>query len=262
MGLDKRHHKIILIAFVGLSMLTACKTKSEGEQSLRGGDTALQALELFCKNEFTGAVSAARFNYAKQSHAEEMEAEIQGGAPPHLGADPIVIVSTYCIVGVYPEKDGYKGKVIFERLAFTRGSGNDVNNNPNPPREIIPEYSESDETEYNLKKIDGRWFIYEPLAMRVSIAAINKYYFEDAMAFMPQDFWIDPKFSNEQRKNIAKGFNDMGVLMQISMEYLKRLEKQYGNLGGPEHPDKQRQRRVKGGYNGRWDLEVVPVGNE
>jgi hypothetical protein len=216
----------------------------------------LSVVKTFVDGEFNG-IQEMRFDLVKLSPKEKKRLNL--GSMRYVifwDADPMVIVSTFCIVSVQAESDKGVGRVIFERLAYTRGYGSDVNNNLNP-REIISEYKESEEVEYNLIKTSGKWYIYDPPAGRISLAAVIKYYFDQAMSFLPGDFWIDPKFSNAQRRNIAKEFFDIKLLMKISTDYLKRLEKRYETLGGPDYPDKERRQRVKGFYNGKWNLEII-----
>lgn len=256
MGLDKKYRQVtLLLAVIGLSAFAACAQKPDESEALKGGATPRQTVELFCKNEFVGDVAAARYDYAKVNTARELS---EGNGPPDVAGDPMVVVSTYYISSVESDADIGKAKVIFERLAYTRGYGTEVNNNPNPPRVIIPAYNESEEVVYNLKKIAERWYVYDPPIMRVSLAATNKHYRKYVPAVVQDDFWIDPKFSNEQRKNIAKNFYDTGVLMQISNDYLQRLVKRYEKVGGPGYPDRERRQKVKGGYNGKWNLEIAP----
>jgi len=233
----------------------ACDKNTAEENPIHGADTAQQALALFCESEF--ADEATRYNYVGLSSERKRLEELRNNEPLQLNTDPLFIVSTYHVSGVHFDDTTGKGKVVFERLAYTRGLGNDVNYNPNPPREIIPEYKESEEVDYDLKKINGRWYVYDPPVMRVSLAAVDKYYFGQATSFLPNDFWIAPKFSNEQRKNIAKKFNDIKVLMQISADYLERLRERYKDAGGPVHPDKERQKRVKASYTGKWNIEIL-----
>lgn len=259
MGLNKKYYKINLFSVFTLFALMACYNPNE-KQVARGADSAKGVLELFCQHEFVGEGNVRRDLYAaySPSRAKEVESSEYGGEIVVLDGDPIIIVSTYCIVGIKSNESAAKGTVVYERLAYTRGLGNDVNYNPNPPREIIPEYKESEEVDYDLKKINGRWYVYDPPVMRVSLAAVDRYYFGQATSFLPNDFWIAPKFSNEQRKNIAKKFNDIKVLMRISADYLDRLRERYKESGGPVHPDRERQKRVKASYTGKWNIEILP----
>ena len=151
MGLDKKHYQIIVATIIGLSTSMACDKNTAEENPIHGADTAQQALALFCESEF--ADEATRYNYVGLSSERKRLEELRNNEPLQLNTDPLFIVSTYHVSGVHFDDTTGKGKVVFERLAYTRGLGNDVNYNPNPPREIIPEYKESEEVDYDLKKI-------------------------------------------------------------------------------------------------------------
>lgn len=252
----QKHRLVIAVIIIGVFVLAAGKNSRIEAEVVYGGDTPIQALEQFCVNEFVGEVSKAWGNYGHYSLGQEnFETKIRGiDEPSQIDFHPIVIVSTYYITGLQIASDAGTGKVIFERVAYTRGYGYDNL----VPREIIPEYKESDEVEYELIRIADRWYVSNPPVMRVSLAAVNRYYFHQATSFLPEDFWIDPEFSNGQRKNIAQQFSDMGIIMQISADYLKRLQARYKDVDGPGYPDKERQKRVKISYNGKWNVKVTP----
>jgi hypothetical protein len=130
----------------------------------------------FCTAEFNGERDA-RFNYAKysQNYKKNCKQIGTGDDEPSckgiisLTGDLLYIVDSFIIKNVSIKGNSATATVDFDRLAYTEGLGFDA-------RKIIPDIKGSDIVQYNLKKIKGRWWIYDPPLPRVSLKAIiNEY---------------------------------------------------------------------------------------
>ncbi len=234
---------------VAILATCGCSANSAAPQSAISPN---ETLSRFVSEEFLGELTVRRDSYAVYSprRDKEVRANEYGGEVIQPNWDSIIIVSTYHIVAISLQGDIAKGEVAYERLAFCDGTGES--------REIVQEYKEHESTVYSLQKRNGEWYILDPPEMRISLPAIIKHYSEIGALEIPGDLLIDPQFSNEQRKNTAKQFNDIKMLMQISADYLDRLRERYKDAGGPAHPDRERQKRVKASYTGKWNVETLP----
>lgn len=246
-----------MIIGVYIFILTTGNNMIVGAAAVNASEAPEQVLKRYCQEDFSDVVLSTDDVRVSPEYKKFIDAMPGGDEPLSLTGDPIIIVSTYYVSGVQVDGNSGIGKVIFERLAYTRGSGAYAYANSNPtPREIIPEYNESEVVEYKLRRIDNKWYVYDPpVVPRLSIAILVNHYVKTEVSDMLLDFWPDPTFSIEHRKNMTKPFHDMGVLMRISEEYLERVNKRYEKF---DDPGKELEQRVKSSYTGKWNVVMVP----
>jgi len=220
--------------------------------TIQGSDTPQQALILFCEYDLQNIKTPTiRVEWTSKEY-QDVYVKIHGDWPMEVDTDQIIIVSTYHVAGVMIKGDSARGKVIYERLGYSKGKWSD-------PRIIVADYNGGEEVEYELRKIDNRWYVYNPpVVLHVSLSTLINYYRDSILTRVPQDLWIDPKFSNAQRKVVAQNYADMAKIMQISSDYLKRLQERYAGINVPEYTDSDRKDRVSVRYTGKWNVEILP----
>lgn len=130
------------------------------------------AVEALCRSEFWvkhGYPVGARMDivvYSSKRQVIEEKSDNQfANKVVFIDSSELIVASTYTINTVNVFASSAIVKVVFDRIARTRGEGVGV-------RSLIKDIRKKDSVVYQLKKIKNKWMIYDPPLPRVSIESM------------------------------------------------------------------------------------------
>lgn len=243
-----------------LLMFSGCKEKAPDAKTahkasepvptiVSEADTARKALEQFCVYQFQGELGAG---YSGDPEYLAKEHKIFGDFPPDIETGSIIIVSTYSIIQVVITGDSGYGRVVFERLGY--GNGSEL---VQAPRRYVPDYSESDNVRYELKKNKGNWIVYNPPTPHVSIGSLVSFILEQKR-LNPAAFVKIEKHGSMGMKVMAQSYAAMSIILKISSDYFRRMNVRYKDVDAAIKSDPSVAERVRVSYTGKWNIEILP----